>query len=147
MLLCMSGLQVQPVCSSKWHNWLLCTVKLQLHTWMAAPDLAFMLLSTSACSSKGLAATKLAFMLLCTTIEVLDPATVPQVHAGLAAHSIERGRTSLTTTSSFISQSHHLKLHGKQRQSVSGPCCGNSNPCSKRRISSSVAQRTATLRH
>ena len=78
MLLCMSSLQVQPVCSSTWHNWLLCTDKLQLHTWMAAPDLALMLLSTSAGSSKGLAATKLAFMLLCTTIEALDPATGPR---------------------------------------------------------------------
>ena len=58
-----------------------------------------------------MAAPKLAFTLLCTVNKELKWAAAPQTHAGLAAQSIDSGLTSLTTISSFISQSHHSKLH------------------------------------
>ena len=76
-------------------------------------------------------------MLLCISLEAINLAAVPQVHAGLADQSTGWGPTSLTTASSFISQSHHSKLHSKQRQFVSGPCYGNSKRLSKRQLSSS----------
>lgn len=111
MLLCTFSLQVQPVCSPSW--------------------LALMLLSTSACSCKRLAPLGLVFMLLCTSLVALNLAAVHQVHAGLAAKSTQCGPTSLTTTSSFMSQSHHSKLHGKQHQVVSCPCYANSTSLDK----------------